>query len=411
MPPSLHAVLGASSAHRWLVCTPSARLCEKLTSRFGSESSPYAAEGTKAHALAEMKVRLAYYKADGMTAAKHSRMPPEQQEAYLGINEFRFKALRNELGDIPKDMEQATDSYCDIVMEKYLSAKEADPGAQLYLEQRLDYSAWVPSGFGTGDCIIVSDSLLEVCDYKHGKGIPVDAVGNPQLRLYGLGAMERFGRLYDFQSVRMTIIQPRLDSVSEETMTCEDLASWAAEEVVEKAKQAWTGSGEFVPGEHCRFCAAKAVCSARVAQAMRMFQYGLEAPGLIPDEQIPSILGMLNDAEAWIKDIRAYAENQALHGQVWPGWKLVHGKKPNRQWADPEEVKAQLLRAGYPADQFQEVKLKPVGEIEKALGKKAFQALVGGLVSQGEGKLTLVPADDKRVEFASADADFQDLLN
>lgn len=411
MPPSLHAVLGASSAHRWLICTPSARLCEKLTSRFGSESSPYAAEGTKAHALAEIKVRLAYYKADSMTAAKHSRMPPEQQEAYLGINEFRFKALRNELGDIPKDMEQATDSYCDIVMEKYLSAKEADPGAQLYLEQRLDYSAWVPSGFGTGDCIIVSDSLLEVCDYKHGKGIPVDAVGNPQLRLYGLGAMERFGRLYDFQSVRMTIIQPRLDSVSEETLTREDLTSWAAEEVVEKAKQAWTGSGEFVPGEHCRFCAAKAVCSARVAQAMRMFQYGLEAPGLIPDEQIPSILGMLNDAEAWIKDIRAYAENQALHGQVWPGWKLVRGKKPNRQWADTEEVKAQLLRAGYPADQFQEVKLKPVGEIEKALGKKAFQALVGGLVSQGEGKLTLVPADDKRVEFASADADFQDLLN
>lgn len=411
MPPSLHAVLGASSAHRWLICTPSARLCEKLTSRFGSESSPYAAEGTKAHALAEIKVRLAYYKADSMTAAKHSRMSPEQQEAYLGINEFRFKALRNELGDIPKDMEQATDSYCDIVMEKYLSAKEADPGAQLYLEQRLDYSAWVPSGFGTGDCIIVSDSLLEVCDYKHGKGIPVDAVGNPQLRLYGLGAMERFGRLYDFQSVRMTIIQPRLDSVSEETLTCADLTSWAAEEVVEKAKQAWTGSGEFVPGEHCRFCAAKAVCSARVAQAMRMFQYGLEAPGLIPDEQIPSILGMLNDAEAWIKDIRAYAENQALHGQVWPGWKLVHGKKPNRQWSDPEEVKAQLLRAGYPADQFQEVKLKPVGEIEKALGKKAFQALVGGLVSQGEGKLTLVPADDKRVEFASADADFQDLIN
>lgn len=411
MPPSLHAVLGASSAHRWLICTPSARLCEKLTSRFGSESSPYAAEGTKAHALAEIKVRLAYYKADGMTAAKHSRMSPEQQEAYLGINEFRFKALRNELGDIPKDMEQATDSYCDIVMEKYLSAKEADPGAQLYLEQRLDYSAWVPSGFGTGDCIIVSDSLLEVCDYKHGKGIPVGAVGNPQLRLYGLGAMERFGRLYDFQSVRMTIIQPRLESVSEETLTCEDLTSWAAEEVVEKAKQAWTGSGEFVPGDHCRFCAAKAVCAARVAQAMRMFQYGLEAPGLIPDEQIPSILGMLNDAEAWIKDIRAYAENQALHGQVWPGWKLVHGKKPNRQWADPEEVKAQLLRAGYPADQFQEVKLKPVGEIEKALGKKAFQALVGGLVSQGEGKLTLVPADDKRVEFASADADFQDLLN
>ena len=411
MPPQLHAILGASSAKRWLTCTPSARLGERLTSRFGSESSPYAQEGTKAHALAVIKVRKAFYAADGTTTTVYSRMSQEERDAYTGINAFRYDALRAELGDIPSDMEHATDAYCDVVMEKYLSAKDQDASTRLLLEQRLDYSRWVPSGFGTGDCVIVSDSLLEIADLKYGRGIPVDAVGNPQLRLYGLGAMERFGRLYDFQSVRMTIIQPRLDSVSEETLTCEDLTSWAAEEVVEKAKQAWTGSGEFVPGEHCRFCAAKAVCSARVAQAMRMFQYGLEAPGLIPDEQIPSILGMLNDAEAWIKDIRAYAENQALHGQVWPGWKLVHGKKPNRQWSDPEEVKAQLLRAGYPADQFQEVKLKPVGEIEKALGKKAFQALVGGLVSQGEGKLTLVPADDKRVEFASADADFQDLIN
>ena len=410
MPPSLHAVLGASSAHRWLACTPSARLCEKLTKRFGSESSPYAAEGTKAHALAELKVRLAFYKADGMTAEKHSRMSPEQQEAYIGINEFRFNALRDELGDIPKDMEQATDSYCDIVMEKYLSAREKDPSTRLYLELRLDYSHWVPSGFGTGDALVVSDSLLEVIDYKNGVGIPVSAVDNPQLRLYGLGALDKFGRLYDFRDIRMTIIQPRLESVSEETMSREDLLRWAEDEVVGKAKQAWAGTGEYVPGEHCRFCAAKAVCSARVAQAMKMFQYGLEAPGLIPDEQIPAILVVLDDAEAWIKDIRAYAENQALHGQVWPGWKLVRGKKPNRKWSDPEEVKAQLLRAGYPPSQYEETRLKPVGEIERMLGKKAFQVLVGGLVSQGEGKLTLAPADDKRAEFASADADFQDLL-
>ena len=410
MPPSLHAVLGASSAHRWLVCTPSARLCERLNARFGSESSPYAAEGTKAHALAELKVRRAFYDADGMTASRHSHMTPEEQAEYLGINEFRFQALREELGDIPKDMEQATDSYCDIVMEKYLRAKEADAGARLFLEQRLDYSRWVPSGFGTGDAIVVSDALLEVCDYKNGVGIPVNAVGNPQLRLYGLGASERFKSLYDFPSVRMTIIQPRLESVSEETLDLTELADWAETEVREKAKQAWNGTGDFVPGEHCRFCAAKAVCSARVAQALKMFQYGLEAPGLIADEQIPAILGLLDTAESWIKDIRDYAETQALHGQVWPGYKLIHGKKPNRRWSDPDEVKAQLLRAGYPTDQFEETKLKPVGEIEKALGKKAFNALVGGLVFQGEGKLTLVPESDKRQEFASADADFQDLL-
>ena len=410
MPPSLHAVLGASSAHRWLVCTPSARLAESLNNRFGSKTSSFAEEGTKAHALAEIKVRRAVYEADGMTTAKYSRLTTEERDAYTGINKFRYKALREELGEIPKDMEQATDSYCDIIMEEYLSAKDRDPGTKILLEQRLDYSKWVPSGYGTGDCTIVSDQLLEICDYKHGKGIPVDAVGNHQLRLYALGALARFGNLFDFPAIRYTIIQPRLESVSEETLTREDLLHWAEVEVVEKAKQAWAGTGEFVPGEHCRFCPAKAVCSARVAEALKMFQYGLGAPGIISDEQIPEILGVLDVAESWIKDIRAYAENQALHGQSWPGYKLVRGKKPNRQWTDPEEVKAQLLRAGYPTDQFEETRLRPVGEIEKALGKKAFQALVGELVSQGEGRLTLVPADDKRIEYSSADADFSDML-
>lgn len=411
MPPSLHAVLGASSAHRWLVCTPSARLAEKLNDRYGAKSSPFAEEGTKAHALAELKVRHAIYRADKMTTAKLVEMRQSERDAYQGINDFRYKRLREELGGIPKDMEQATDSHCDIVMEKYLSAREADPSARIYLELRLDYSEYVPSGFGTGDVVIVSDRLLEVCDYKHGKGIPVDAVNNPQIRLYGLGAMAKLGFLFDFPAVRGTIIQPRLDSVSEETLTREELVAWAEAEVVEKAKAAWAGTGEFVPGEHCRFCAAKAICSARVAQSLKIFTYGLERPGLIDDAQIPEILPLLNDAEDWIKDIRAYALTQALRGQVWPGYKLVRGKRPNRTWSDPEEVKAQLLRAGYPLDMVEETRLRPVGEIEEALGKQAFRALVGGLVSQGEGKLALAPESDKRQEYASADADFSDLLN
>ena len=411
MPPSLHAILGASSAHRWLTCTPSARLCERLAARFPEKASPHAEEGTKAHNLAEIKVRYALYKANGMTTATLSRMSAEQRDAYEGINRFRYKALREELGEIPKDMEQATDSYCDVVMEKYLAAKEVDPGAKLFLEQRLDYSKWVPSGFGTGDCIIVSDALLEVIDYKHGKGVPVSAHGNPQLRLYGLGAINRYGLLYDFSDVRYTIIQPRLESVTEETRAREDLVAWAEDSVVEKAKQAWQGTGEFVPGDHCRWCRAKATCSARVAEALKMFQYGLEAPGLIPDEQIPDILATLSIAEDWIKDIKQYAETQALRGQKWRGYKLVHGKKPNRAWVDTEEVKAQLLRAGYGPEQFEETRLKPVGEIEKTLGKPAFRALLGDLVSQGEGKLTLVPEDDKRVEVSSATTDFEDLIS
>lgn len=411
MPPQLHAILGASSAKRWLTCTPSARLGERLTSRFGSESSPYAQEGTKAHALAEIKVRKAFYAADGMTTTVYSRMSQEERDAYTGINAFRYDALRAELGDIPSDMEHATDAYCDVVMEKYLSAKDQDASTRLLLEQRLDYSRWVPSGFGTGDCVIVSDSLLEIADLKYGLGIPVDAVDNPQLRLYGLGAIAKFGQLYDFPAVRMTIIQPRLESVSEETLGRVELLDWAEAEVREKAQQAWKGIGDFVPGDHCRFCPAKAVCSARVAEALKLFRYGFETPGLIPDEQIPGILETLDVAEAWIKDFRAYAEKQALNGQKFPGWKLVRGKKPNRRWADPEEVRAQLLRAGYAPGQIETTSLKPVGEIEKTIGAKAFRALVGGLVAQGEGRLTLVPESDKRLEYASADAAFADLIS
>lgn len=411
MPPQLHAVLGASSAKRWLTCTPSARLGERLTSRFGSESSSYAQEGTKAHALAEIKVRKAFYAADGMTTTVYSRMSEEERDAYTGINAFRYDALRAELGDIPSDMEHATDAYCDVVMEKYLSAKDRDPSTRLLLEQRLDYSRWVPSGFGTGDCVIVSDSLLEIADLKYGLGIPVDAVGNPQLRLYGLGAIDKFGQLYDFPAVRMTIIQPRLESVSEETLDRDALLDWAETEVRERAQLAWKGIGDFVPGDHCRFCPAKAVCSARVAEALKLFRYGFETPGLIPDEQVPGILETLDVAEAWIKDFRAYVEKQALNGQKFPGWKLVRGKKPNRRWADPEEVRAQLLRAGYAPGQIETTSLKPVGEIEKTIGAKAFRALVGGLVAQGEGRLTLVPESDKRLEYASADAAFADLIS
>jgi hypothetical protein len=386
-------------------------LAEKFDQRYGRKESEFAREGTKAHALGELKIRRALYKADHMTAAKHSRMSKAEQEAYQGINDHRYKALRDALGEIPKDMEQATDSYCDVVMEKYLRAREADSSTQLLLEQRLDYSRWVPSGFGTGDCVIVSDRLLEVLDYKHGKGIPVNAVDNPQLRLYGLGAYDRFCLLFNFPAVRMTIIQPRLESVTEETLSITDLLNWAETAVVERAKLAWAGTGEFVPGEHCRFCSAKAVCSARVAQGLKVFQYGLESPGLISDEQMAEILPLLDDAAAWIQDIKAYAENQALHGQRIPGYKLVRGKKPNRVWSDPEEAEAVLLRSGFPVDAFRETKLKPVGQVEKQLGKATFQALLGELTSQGDGKLILVPESDKRLEYSNTAAVFDDLAD
>lgn len=408
--PTLHAVLSPSSSERWIQCPPSARLCERLETRFEKKDSPYAREGTLAHALGEIKIRNALYHADEMTTAKWSRMSPEEQEAYEGINDFRFRALREELGEVAKDVEKATDTYCDVVMNKYHEARENDPSTVLLLEQRVDLSRWVPGSFGSSDCIIVSDNLLEVCDYKNGVGIPVDAMGNPQIRLYELGAYAKFRGLYDFDRVRGTIIQPRLDSVSDETLTVEGLLDWAEDTVVPAARMAWAGQGDFHPGSWCRFCAAKAICSARVAEAMKIFRYGLESPGVIPDEQIPEILATLDTAEAWISDIRNYAEAQALRGQKWQGYKLVRGKRPNRKWSDPEEVKAQLLRAGYGPEQFERHELKPPGEVEKALGKTAFRALLEGLVSQGEGRLTLVPESDKRQEYSAADADFSDLI-
>ena len=408
--PTLHAVLSPSSSSRWISCPPSARLCERLEKRFDKKDSPYAREGTLAHALGELKIRNALYHADEMTTAKLSRMSQEEQEAYQGINDFRFKALREELGEVSKDVERATDTYCDVVMNKYHEARDNDPSTVLLLEQRVDLSRWVPGSFGSSDCIIVSDNLLEVCDYKNGVGIPVSAVDNPQIRLYELGAYAKYRHLYDFDQVRGTIIQPRLDSLSDETLSVAALLDWANNYVAPRAHLAWSGEGEFVTGEHCRFCAAKAICSARVAEAMKLFRYGLESPGVIPDEQIPEILATLDLAEAWISDIRNYAESQALRGQKWQGYKLVRGKRPNRKWSDPEEVKAQLLRAGYGLEQFEKHELKPPGEVEKALGKTAFRALLDGLVSQGDGRLTLVPESDKRQEYSAADADFSDLL-
>lgn len=387
--PGLHAVLSASAAKRWLSCPPSARLEEKLKGIFGEKSSPYAEEGTQAHAVAELKLR----RANGE------------------INEFSYKAQREQLGAIPKEMDRATDDYADIVLGKFYAAQKVSEDAKLLVEQRLDFSPWVPSGFGTGDAVIVSDATLEVCDLKFGKGVRIVAQDNPQARLYGLGAINALGELYGFTHVRNTIIQPRVneDPVTEETLTREELEAWG-ESIRPAAELAWKGLGEYKPGDHCKFCAARALCAARAAEAMRGFTHGFATPGLIDDADIPGILEVADVAESWIRDVRAYARNQALRGQKWAGFKLVRGRKGNRAWRDEEAVREQLIRAGYTEEQYAVHKLRPPGEIEKELGKQAFSALVAKYVTQAEGALNLVPESDKRIEFAAADADFSDLV-
>lgn len=388
-----HAILSASGAKRWMACPPSARLEEKLHDRFGEQSSPFAAEGTKAHSLAELKL-----------LREKGRLGDTD-----GINQFNYDARRKALGDIPKEMDAATDLYADIIIEKYLSARKVSPDAKLMLEQRLDFSKWVPHGFGTGDAVIVSDAILDVSDLKYGKGVRVDAKENPQARCYGLGAIDAFGDLYGFQTVRNTIIQPRLDHITEEQLPRTELLHWADTELTPKAQLAWAGDGEFHPGEHCKFCAARAICYARAAQAMKLFRHGMDAPAVLPDSEIPQMLAMADDAIAWLGELKSYALRQALKGQKWPGYKLVHGKRPRRAWRDEESAREQLIRAGYRPEQFEEHKLKSAAQVEKEIGKQAFDVLLKDLTVQGDGTLTLVPETDGRPEFAPADADFSDM--
>lgn len=385
--PGIHAVLSPSKAKQWLACPPSARLSAKFSERFGEKSSEFAAEGTKAHAVAELKLRLE-----------------------LGeINKFNYKAQRDALGEIPSEMDRSTDIYVDVVLEKYYACKRISPGTRLLVEQRLDMSPWIPGCFGTADACIVSDVILEVVDYKNGKGVAVDAVNNPQARCYGLGAINAFGDLYTFTHVRNTIVQPRLDSITEEVMRREELLAWG-ESIKPIAEQAWKGEGAFSPGENCRFCAAKAVCKARAFQSFDLLSACLDSPDVLPDESIPGILQVADTCEQWIKDVRAYALNQALMGQEWPGYKLVKGKRPARAFRDEEAAEEQLIRAGYTPEQYKVSRMMTVAEVEKLLGKKAFDALMGSLVVQGEGKLTLVPESDSRIEYESADLAFADMV-
>lgn len=393
--PGLHATLSASGAKRWMSCPPSARLEERLRGIFGEKSTPFAEEGTKAHSLAELKL-----------LREKGRLGEDD-----GINDFNYDLRRKALGDIPKEMDEATDYYAEIITEKFLTARQSCPDAQLKLEQRLDFSRWVPDGFGTGDAVIVSEELLEVCDLKYGKGVPVFAENNPQARCYGLGALHCYGVLYGFKHVRNTIIQPRLDSVTEEMLTTDELLQWAETELKPAAELAWKGKGEFNPGGHCKFCAARAICYARATKAMTIFKHGFETPGVIPDDAIPEILAVADTAIDWIKDLQAYALSQALRGQEWPGYKLVRGKRPPRKWVDEEEAKHQLIRAGYEPEVYTETKFKSPSNIEKLVGKQAFEAIFATLVTQGDGALTLVPESDKRTEFTSAEADFSDITN
>lgn len=377
--PDVHAKLSASGAYRWMACTPSA----ELESKFEDKSSPYAQEGTLAHSLAELKLRLANGE----------------------ITKRQFSLKRNRLGEIPKDMDDYTDAYVDVVLERLNEARSYSPDATLMIEQRLNFSKYVPEGFGTGDAVIVSDHSIEVIDLKYGKGIQVFATENPQARLYAVGAYLEFSSLYDAQLVRSTIVQPRMDSISTEELTVTELLKWAEEVVKPKAALAINGDGEFHAGEHCRFCRAAQVCRARAEEALRLAQHEFQAPPILTDAEVEEILPQLDNLIAWANDIKEYAYNKALSGTKWNGFKLVEGRS-SRKYTDEAKVAEVLTAAGLDEDAIYTKKLNTITAMEKALGRERFEDLLGDLVVKPRGNPTLVSAEDKRTEISSAELDF-----
>lgn len=381
-----HALLGASKASQWINCPPSARLQESIPDK----RSEYADEGTAAHELSEIKLRRRVLICDSK-----ERKRLDAAEAYLQQSPY-----------YNPEMERAVQDYVDLVEERFLSAKARSTDAAVLLEERLDFTEWVPDGYGTGDVVIIADGVLEIIDLKYGKGVPVSAEGNPQIRLYGLGAWSGYNFLYDIREVRMTIIQPRLDSVSTEVMAVEELLEWAETVVKPAAALAYAGNGEYKAGDHCRWCKVKATCRARADANMAALAYEFRDPALLSLDEIGSILHIAEQLQAWAKDVQDYAFEQAKAGHRVPGWKLVEGRS-NRQITDKDMAWKVFEEAALESDRY----LKPrellgIGELEKRVGKKELVELIGDLIVKPPGKPVLVPETDRRPELNSVEAEF-----
>lgn len=375
MAPTDHALLSASGAHRWLNCPPSA----VLESREPDSSSAAAEQGTAAHALAEWKLRRALHQAP---------------------------TFKPESDWIDAEMENLTDDYASFVLEHVSIARETCGDPQVLIEQRLDFSDIVPGGFGTGDCVIIAEPKLQIIDLKYGQGVLVEAAHNPQLMLYGIGALHAFGDLYDIETVAVTIYQPRRGNVDTWETPVADLEAWAETEVKPKAELAAAGGGEFCPGSWCQFCRIAPTCRARAETNLALAQLEFAPPAELSDSEIADVLTRIPQLKTWAADVEAYALSQAVNqGKQWAGFKLVAGRSI-RKYADENAVAEAAEAAGY-ADIY-EHRLITLTAMERLMGKTTFADVLGDLVVKPVGKPTLVPETDKRpaLDIHSAKSEF-----
>ena len=373
-----HAILSPSSASRWLTCTPSARLEEGHQ----DAGSVYAQEGTLAHRLGELYLQHRFY---GLNTA-NNLLSVRESPLYSG-------AMSEHMVD-----------YCAFVEARMAEAKARCGDPELYIEKRIDISAYVPGSFGTADAVIIADGLMDVIDLKYGAGVPVSAQDNPQMMLYALGCLLAFSWAYDITEVRMTVYQPRLDNFDSAVISAEDLMAWAETELKPKAQQAWEGTGDFNPGDHqCRWCKAGATCRARAEYQLELARYDFAKGSTLMPDEIANILDRLSGLLTWAEQIKTYAYDQAVnHGQHYPGYKLVEGRS-NRKYADEAAIAETLTASGFEPDTiFKPKELLGITAMESMVGKKKLAELVGQYIIKPDGAPTLVSATDKRPELNTA---------
>lgn len=382
--PGTHAILSPSAAHRWMNCTAAPRL--ELNAP--DNETDYAREGTLAHAYCAQKLK----KFLGIDDAEEVKEIAELNEQYH-----------------TGEMDEYTDTYRTIVLEKYNAARAKTKDAMLLVEVRLDFSEYVPDSYGTSDAIIIADGCLEVCDFKYGKGVKVSAEENEQMMIYALGAYLRYSFEYNIDRVRMTIIQPRLDNLSEYEISVYGLLAWAEYSLRPKARMAYAGAGPQHPGEWCQFCKVKTTCRALANKCLATAE-NYPDPKLVSKEDMETrVLPQLATIKTWLAGTEEYSLQQALSGVNYAGFKVVEGRSV-RKITNQDDAAAALSEAGYSKDQiYKPQELRTITDLEKLVGKKAFTAICGGYIVKPAGKPTLVPESDKRPAYNTAGKDFKNI--